>query len=145
MQREENGSRIMKKLIFIKIYVLRWLKILHVLFRLYKRMCIRGQDSCVVCVQFAVYQVIVLGMHRSLLHMHIALRQVADARQGSTFAQQSTPYRFRCFHSWNTSFIENKIISLYENHPFPWKTSTSIIIKRLHDDIPISKLSRFDF
>lgn len=88
-------------------------------------MCIRGQDSCAVCVQFAVYQVIVLGMHRSLLHMHIALRQVADARQGSTFAQQSTPYRFRLFPF--AKHIENKIISLYENHPFPWKTSTIII------------------
>lgn len=72
-------------------------------------MCIRGQDSCVVCVQFAVYQVIVLGMHRSLLHMHIALRQVADARQGSTFAQQSTPYRFRC--SIRETLLSSKIKS----------------------------------
>lgn len=74
-----------------------------------KRMCIREQDSCAARVQLGVYQVIVLGMHRSLLHMHIALRQVADARQGSTFAQESTLCRFRCFHAvwrkWKSFFL----------------------------------------
>lgn len=57
-------------------------------------MCIRGQDSCVVCVQFAVYQVIVLGMHRSLLHMHIALRQVADAVKEALSRNNQLPTDF---------------------------------------------------
>ena len=66
-------------------------------------MCIREHKTV---VPFAVYKVIVLDVHRSPLHMHVALRQVVDARQGSTFAQETTPCRFHCFYGgWSKAKI----------------------------------------